>query len=215
MSTMTTPITTSRLARIRARGRRARGISLVEVILALAIAAMIAAGVSSLLFAVANGTKDRQEVRRRNIKADVTGNRLDTAIRSSAMLLGRDANSLVLWVSDSRVDEAPNLSELLRIDWDAATKEIRAYRAPADLAPAADIAYDLKTTNFLSATASLAGGATFPRETWGHGISAWESGPASADQNTELVHYAMTLEFPGASPATIRSTVALRGNLGF
>ena len=72
------------------RPRARRGLPLVEVIMALAIAAMISLGVSSLLFGMANGTKDRQELRRRNAKAEVLANRLDTAIRSSAMLLGRD-----------------------------------------------------------------------------------------------------------------------------
>jgi len=183
--------------------------------MALAIAAMIALGVSSLLYGMANGTKDRQELRRRNAKAEVLAHRLDTAIRSSAMLLGRDGNAMVFWVSDANGNETPNLSELLRIEWDPATKEIRGYRAPSTLAPAADIAYNAATTDFLTVTAGLAGGASFPRETWGRGVQAWESGPAASSQGTRLVHYAMTLEFTDAAPATVRSAVALRGLNGF
>src|SRR5687767_1285640 len=198
-----------------ARGARRRGISLVEVILALAIAAMISAGVASLLFAVANGTKDRQETRRRNIKAEVMTNRIDTAIRSSAMLLGRDSRALVLWVSDTRSNESPNLSELVRIEWDPTTKEVRGYRAPAGLAPAADVTYDVNTTDFLATTASLAGTTSFPRETWGNGIAGWQSGPTTADRATRLLYYDLTLEFAGVAPSTVRSTVALRGANGF
>jgi prepilin-type N-terminal cleavage/methylation domain-containing protein len=199
----------------RRAARSRRGITLVEVIMALAIAAMISLGVASLLYGMANGTKERQELRRRNAKAEVLAHRLDMAIRSSAMLLGRDGNAMVFWVSDANGNETPNLSELLRIEWDAATKEIGGYRAPATLAPAGDIAYNVATTDFMTVTAGLAGGASFPRETWGRGVSAWESGPAASSTATRLVHYAMTLEFAGADPATVRSAVALRGVNGF
>lgn len=202
-------------AQKRCRRRCARGLSLVEVIMALAIAAMISAGVSSLLFAVANGTQDRQEVRRRNVKAEVLATRIDGAIRASAMLLGRDNRAIVFWVSDSRENQVVNLSELLRIEYDASAKQIRACRAPADLAEAADIAYNLKTTDFLAVTASLSGSSTFPRQIWGQDISGWDTGPNRPTQETRLIYYGMTLQFPGASPATIRSAVALRGRLGF
>jgi prepilin-type N-terminal cleavage/methylation domain-containing protein len=209
------PITAVGRSRLRAGRRCARGLSLVEVIMALAIAAMISAGVSSLLFAVANGTKDRQEVRRRNVKAEVLANRIDGAVRSSAMLLGRDNRAMVFWVSDSRDNQVPNLSELLRIEYDAATKEIRSCRAPAGLAEAADIVYDPQTTDFLSATASLAGSTSFPRRICGSDIPDCNFGSEPADQSTRLITYGITLQVPGESPELFQSSVALRGRLGF
>ncbi len=97
---------------------------LVEILLALAITGVIAGGVASLLFAVAGGTKDRQDLRRRNVRVDVLAARVDGAIRSSGMVLGSDDRCLVLWVSDSKRNGVPDLSEIRRIEWESTTKQL-------------------------------------------------------------------------------------------
>src|SRR4051812_34952429 len=90
--------------------RASRGLMLVEVLLALAISGMVAAAVAAMLFALANGSRDRQDLRHRNVRAEVVIARVDTAIRSSSMLLGRTPNCVVLWVADSRKNGRPDLS---------------------------------------------------------------------------------------------------------
>ena len=194
--------------------RRRRGVMLVEILIALAITGMIAGGVASLLFAVAGGTKDRQEMRRRNVRADVLAARVDGAIRSSCMVLGRDAQSLVLWVSDSKKNSSPDLSELRRIDWDSATKSLRCYQAPSTLADASNTNYDLATTNFLTTTAALRGTASFPATVWANGISGWNAYPTAPTQQTRLVSYDVTIDLATGGTYTARSATSLRGTPG-
>jgi type II secretory pathway pseudopilin PulG len=194
------------------RRRPARcGVMLVEILLALAITGMVAAGVASLLFAVSGGTKDRQELRRRNVRVDVLAARIDAAIRSSSMVLGRDSRCLVLWVSDTKPNGAPDLSELRRIEWDSTTKQMRCFEAPATLNPADDTAYALGTTDFVSTTAGLRGLPSFTSTVWANGVSGWSSSPDPVTQSTRVVSYGVTIDLPTGGTHTARSATALRG----
>jgi hypothetical protein len=184
---------------------------LVEVLLALVISGMVAAAVASMLFALANGSRDRQGLRRRNVRADVLAARIDTAVRSSSMLLGRDANCIVLWVADSRKNGKPDLSELRRIEFNAASKQVRCYQAPAGLADSDNTTYQL-TDDFVAATAALAGSASFPAEVWGNSVTAWSTNtlPAGATQDARMIAYSVTLTTP-AGTVRIPSSAPLRG----
>jgi type II secretory pathway component PulJ len=189
-----------------------RGLLLVEVLLALALSGMIAAAVAAMLFALANGSRDRQDLRHRNARADVLSARIDTAVRSSSMLLGRDANCIVLWVADSRKNGKPDLSELRRIQWDAASKQVRCYQAPAGIADADNTTFQL-SDDFLAATAALAGSATFPAEVWGTSVTGWSSNvlPAGATQDARMIAYSVTLT-TSAGTVRIPSSAPLRGS---
>ncbi len=127
------------------------------------------------------------------------------------MLLGSDGQCLVLWVSDSKKNGAPDLSELRRIEWDAATKRIRCYQARTTLAPAANTAYDLTTTNFLATTAALRGTSSFPAVVWAQGVSGWSTSPTVATPATRLIAYGVTIDLSVGGTHTARSAAALRG----
>ena len=191
--------------------QRCRALMLVEVVLALAISGMVAASVAAMMFALANGSRDRQDLRRRNVRSDVLTARLDTAIRSSGMLLGHDAKCLVFWVADSRRNGKPDLSELRRIEWDAATKQVRCYQAPADLVDADNTTYAL-TTDFVTATADVAGLEVFPAEVWANGVTGWSATqvPAGAAQDARMIGYTVTLGSP-AGAVKVPSSAPLRG----
>jgi type II secretory pathway pseudopilin PulG len=197
--------------RLRRRTAGTRGVMLVEILLALAISGLIAAGVASLLFATASGTKDRQELRQRNVRVEVLTSRVDAAIRSSSVLLARDSKCLVLWVADVKKNAQPNLSELRRIEWDATTKQLICYRAPATLADASDTAYDLAATDFLTTTAALRGSASFPGTVWANNVSGWNSSPAAPTSATRVIGYDVTLTLSTGEAYTTRSSTALRG----
>jgi hypothetical protein len=181
------------------------------VLLALAISGMVAAVVAAMLFALANGSRDRQDLRHRNVRADVVIARVDTAIRSSSMLLGRTPNCIVLWVADSRKNGRPDLSELRRIEWDAASKQLRCYQAPAGLADSDNTTYQL-SDDFVAATAALAGSATFPAEIWGTNVTGWSGSavPTSAAQDARMIAYSVTLTTT-AGTVRIPSSAPIRG----
>ncbi len=192
--------------------RRTRGIMLVEILLALAITGLVATGVASLLFTVAGGTKHGQELRRRNVRVDVLSSRIDSAIRSSCVLLGRDSQCLVFWIADTRHNQKPNLSELSRLEWDPATRQLKCYQAPADLSDADDIAYDL-SEDFLIVTAGRKGTTSFPSEIWSNVVTAWDTTPADATRATRLIGYHLTIDAFGSTHSS-RSAAALRGESG-
>ena len=199
------------------RARRPRGVMLVEILLALAITGLIAAGVASLLMATASGTKDRQELRQRNVRVDVLAHRIDGALRSSSMLLARDSRTLVLWTGDTNKNGAVNLAELRRIEHDNGGKQIICYEAPTALPAASNTAYDLTTTtadNFLTTTAALRGTATFPGTVWGNNVQSWDSSPDPGSRTTRLIGYGFTIRLPKGGAYAARSSVTLRGTSG-
>ena len=195
------------------RRRPARGIMLVEVLLALAITGVVTAGVASLLFATAGGTKEQQELRRRNVRVDVVAARIDAAIRSSGRILARDANCLVLWTSDANGSGTPDLAELRRIEWEPTAKQLLSFQAPATLAAADNTAY-LMATDFLTTTAALRGTASFPSTIWANGVSGWWTSPNSVSESTRLITYAITIDLTTGQTHTARSAAALRATPG-
>jgi len=189
--------------------RRVRGVSLVELVLALAITSLIASSIAGLVYSVYQSQHDQQHLRRRNSRAEVVTARLDGAIRSSAMVLAVGADHVVLWKTDTNVDRKPNLSEIQRIEWDRAGRRLRAYEAPAGLAEPEDPAYEL-TSDFAQVTAGLKGTPSFEGQTWCQDVAGWQPGPAGASQATRMLYYTITFEDP-AGTSTFRSTAALRG----
>lgn len=195
------------------RPSRRRGVMLVEILLALAITGLVAAGVASLLFATASGTKERQALRQGNVRVDVLTHRMDAAIRSSSMLLARDSSTLVFWIADVRSNGVPDLSELRRIEWDNGAKSVTCYQAPATLAAASDVTYDLTTTDFLTTTAALEGSASFPGTVWANRVHAWTTSPTTLPRLTRLVGYGFTVHMDDGKRST-RSSAAMRGTAG-
>ena len=191
------------------RVRRAAGVTLVEVVLALGITSLIAGSVAGLIYSVVQSQRDQQHLRRRNSKAEVVTARVDGAIRSATAVLAVGSDYLVLWKTDSRSNQKPNLSEIQRIEWDRAGQRIRAFAAPADLAEADDPAYEL-TSDFSQITAGFKDTPAFPGQTWCQDVTGWQPGPAGAPQSARWLCYTITFR-DAAGTATVKSTASLRG----
>jgi prepilin-type N-terminal cleavage/methylation domain-containing protein len=184
------------------------GFTLVEVLLSMGLLATIAALVSGMIYSSSQGAARQQETRRRHVRSEVVSARLDAALRGSTTVLAAGATWVVLWKGDSRPDQQPNLSEIQRVEWDAATKRLRAYAAQQPVAEADDTAYP-PTTDFGAVTAALKGGSSFPGETWCERVAAWQLVPAGAGQATRLLGYTITLE-DAAGSSSFKSSVSLR-----
>ena len=183
--------------------------TLVEVVLALGITSLIASSVAGLIYSVYQSQRDQQHLRRRNSRAEVVAARLDGAIRSASVVLAVGTDYLVLWKTDSRTNQKPNLSEIQRIEWDRAGQRLRTYAAPANLAEEDDATYDL-TADFAQITAGLKDTAAFPGQTWCQDVTGWQPGPPGASQSTRLLSYTISFK-DGAGTSTFKSTAALRG----
>jgi hypothetical protein len=180
------------------------------MLLSLAIMAVIAATLTGMLAAVSAGTRGASDLRRRNMRAEVVRERVESTVRSSARVLAAGDGWLVLWAGDGRANSAPDLSEICRIEWDKATQELRCFAPPPGLSDADNVRYTF-TSDFDGITRSLAGTARFPGQVWGRRVQEWAptvDGPATSPRRT--VSYRLTLE-DEQGLATFVATVTPRG----
>ncbi len=172
---------------------RSRGYLMIELLIALTITGLMAVAVSSMLFAVSNGMQQQGERRKVQTKQALVQHRVNTAVRQSKMVLAETAGVIVVWVADTNENDAPNLSELQRIEWDNTDDELLSYEAPDSLSPGADTEYVL-TDDFVAITAALAGSANFPEALWATGVTDWTVRFDSANvQEARLVSYDLTV----------------------
>src|SRR5690606_33233775 len=98
------------------RCRSQRGLMLIELLLALAVTGMVAAAMSSMLWAVSYGTSSSKGLRALAVKTKTLQSRVGGAIRGAAVVLDAGEDFLVLWVDDGDGDGQPSLHEIQRID---------------------------------------------------------------------------------------------------
>jgi prepilin-type N-terminal cleavage/methylation domain-containing protein len=190
---------------------RSRGFTLLEILLALAVTAMVAMVVATLLFSVANGTASRDAAQGNNSLIDVLCSRINTAVRPAGRILAQADGMLVFWMSDSDGNNKPNLSEIRRLELDAVTGHLVLYSAPATINPWDDTGYDL-TQDFASVTAALRGTVNFPGTTMMTDVQQWTPSPVGAMSVSNFLTYRVTVSGPtGALIA--RAAVAMRGQI--
>jgi len=198
--------------RERSRGRcaAAAGLTLIELLMALAGTALVALAIVAMLFAVSRGADGRTDLRSTVVRQKALIGRITAAIRSSHRVLAADDDAIVLWMADSDGDGNPNLGELRRIERNVATKEVSSYTAPFNLSPASNTSYPLASTNFESTTAALQGTDDFPQELWATEVGGWTLALNHAvTQQASLVSFRVTLEAGGLEQTAI-AAAALR-----
>ncbi len=102
----------------RMRAPRRRGLTVVELILALSITALIAGAIASMMAAVSNGVLLRRDSRSVMIRATSAHGRLDAYIASSRCLLEVDGADLTLWLNDNREGGTVHASEIRWLVYD-------------------------------------------------------------------------------------------------
>ena len=99
-----------------ARARR-RGVTLLELMLALSVTAMVGLGVASMLSMISSSTRNAREARSLLLRAHAGQIRLRSYLDSSLRMLGYDAaQGLAIWLHDQRTVDSVNLSEV-RVFW--------------------------------------------------------------------------------------------------
>jgi hypothetical protein len=148
------------------RTSRRRGLTMIELLLASSITALVGLGVAAMMDAVTTGTATQKNVRDAQVRMKVLQGRLDAALRNTQMVLQSSTDYVILWSDDTHADSVPDLSELRMIERDSATKVVTSYVAawPAGstqtTVEAADTAYttatDFRTTlNAMKGTSKL------------------------------------------------------------
>jgi len=94
-----------------------RGVTLLELMLALSITAMVGLGVASMLAMISSSTQDARDARSLLLRAHAGQIRLRSYLDTSLSLLQYDAaQGLAVWLHDQRTPDSVNLSEI-RVFW--------------------------------------------------------------------------------------------------
>ena len=96
-----------------------RGLSLLEMLLALSITALIAVGISSMISAVTSGVGTRRDVRTTMVRANASQTRLAAYIVPCRSMLANNGSDLVLWLNDSRESDSVHATEIRWLLFDA------------------------------------------------------------------------------------------------
>jgi Prokaryotic N-terminal methylation motif len=182
------------------------GLTLVEMLMALAITAMIGAAIASMLSAVAYGTSSSRDIRSLVVKNKTLGARITAAVRGSVQLLDAADGYVVLWTKDINSSGVPDLLELQRIELDSATGKLTSYTPDPS---ATDVAY-LMTDDFDTISTSLIGTGELVGELWASGVGQWTVTLDNADPLAAgLISFRLTLD-AGVLSDTSVNAVSLR-----
>lgn len=147
----------------------ARGLTLLELLLALAGTAVVGTAVAMMMTGVVYGTQTDKDMRGMITRQMALRARLEAEVREARLILDSGSDYLILWSEDTDGDDAPNKTEIQVIEYDAAADRVMRY-APAALITDANytLADDFRTT-----TNGYKGDATFPGERWGEQITSF------------------------------------------
>ena len=189
---------------------RYRAMTLVELVMALAITAIIGVTIASMLSAVAYGTDTDHDVRRLSARGKTATLRLDAALRGCVLVLDGGDGWVVLWQQDLDGNGLPSLREIRLLEFTPPVAGTEGHFDSCEATSnAPDTAYTLDA-DFDTITTALVGTANFPAERWANGVTgcvfAFDAG---STQSARLVSYQLTLAAGGKADAQL-GTVRLR-----
>jgi type II secretory pathway pseudopilin PulG len=104
-----------------------RALSLVELLLAMTITAMVAAAIAGMLGAVTAGVGSRRDNRTVMVLANAAESRLSSYIAPSRCLLSASGSDIVLWLNDRRESGTVHATEIRWLKFDSAAQTINVY----------------------------------------------------------------------------------------
>lgn len=150
--------------------------TIAELLIALTITSLIALTASGMLFATIRATDDRTDRRHVIVRSAVIGKRITAEVHGALSFLAASDDEIVIWATDGNANGAVNLDEIVLLERDNATSELRRYaivwpggwdQATIDAAntvytPAAD---------FSAVAAAAKGTGNFPASVWSTQLS--------------------------------------------
>lgn len=188
-----------------ARPAHGRGVLLFELLLAIAVTAILGVGIAGVLLMSIQGTSTRNDMQESFVRLGLLTARVNASIRESAAILAQGDGYLLLWTADFTGNALPNLSELRLIERNADTQEI----GQSIVNFTTDTPYAL-TTDFTALISQLKVGGNFLYTTWGENLPEWTLALDDATpQLAASVSYRLTLSV-GQIEETAVSSARLR-----
>ena len=172
------------------RAPAARGMTLLELLLALAGTAVVGLAVTMMLTGVSYGTQSSKDLRGLVTRQMTLRARIEAEVRESQMVLDQGVGYVILWGEDADDNGEPNKSEIQVIEWDAGDEVLTRYAAAEDIT---DVTYEL-IDDFRTITDAYKGDASFPGERWGGDIASFSITLDDADpQQARLLAFRLGL----------------------
>lgn len=190
---------------------RTRGMTLVELMLGLMVTAIIGLAMVTVFSSIANSTKKGSDALQLRTQKIIIGERVGLMVRSSRQILDVSSTHIVLWMSDANDSDTPNISEMVRIEWDSDTTNLSVSIAPSSLAEVDDTEYALDS-DFDSVTQSLAGSSSFPTTNWSTNVSSLAFIIDNGDlEDVRIVQMKLSLSNTAGDAESIAMVMGLRG----
>lgn len=190
-----------------------RGFTMLELLLASMITALVAASSATFLSATTNASLTTRDVRTTQNAGHFALTQISKTIREARAIGQVTTTSVTLWVEDANNDDKLNLYETAIIRYDSAGKQlIYEYPKSSGAAPATVVT----TPNFKSATTlgSLMPSADKQVEVWATDIISmgFTGNPGGTD--TRMVETNFTIDLTG-QPATFRGAANARASADY
>ena len=105
--------------------RHRRGMTLLEVLLAIAITGLVGAGITAMMSALTTNMIDQHDTRSSTLRAGLAQARLSSYITRCRCLLDCEDDKIVLWLEDGDGDDTIDATEVRWITYDATTGKLR------------------------------------------------------------------------------------------
>ncbi|MDG2423463.1 MAG: prepilin-type N-terminal cleavage/methylation domain-containing protein [Phycisphaerales bacterium] len=192
------------------RSRHARGMTLIETVLAMTITAMVGASLTTMMAAVTDEVTASQDTRSSLIRAGLAQSRLSSYIARAHCVLDLEDDEITLWLEDSRDGGSVHASEVrwIKLDSDTGIMDVHFICFPNDWSePArllADTEYtDASSTDWKSVLSSFSNRGLICKLPLIEGVNDLElSGNTSNDLDVTLVEAAMILSVDEATEKT-------------
>ncbi|NOX58210.1 MAG: prepilin-type N-terminal cleavage/methylation domain-containing protein [Planctomycetes bacterium] len=178
--------------------------TLVELMLALAVMAVVGVTATAILSATTYGTSDDQLRRGLMVKTEVIKQRINGSVRSALEVVLPASGSpnstdyFIVWANDTNTDSTKDNNEMLLVERNTSTNELSAYRNPSATGTFSD-----------AATFRTAALAAYPSTRWATNCSALSCTGTFGTGQTTLLTYSFTLTNGGTS-ASAKGAASLR-----
>ena len=106
---------------------RRRGLTLMEMIVALTITAMVGSAIAAMLHSISVGVETKHDNRAIMLMANAANARISSYVASSNCILATNNEAVVLWLEDSRQGGTVHATEIRWIAYDAASETLNVY----------------------------------------------------------------------------------------
>ncbi len=180
-------------------GKGPRGFTLVELLMAASCTAIVAASSTTLVFAIAQASRETKEVRSAKSTGNYAVSRINRTIREARSIGTVTSSAVSLWVDDIKDDDRISLYEIGMIRYDADSDQIQYLQMtnPGGVIPTVPVT--LADFQNVEALATKMVGPNLETQVWATDISEFEFSGYPSNTDTRLIDVRLVIEMTNES----------------